>query len=65
MVSSIGYEWTRWQTDVPDFLMLDRAASSAITPLLLGLLCIAAMCVLFLARQRREHDDQLNNLLDQ
>ena len=53
LASSIGYEWTLWQTGVPDFLQFGRAMSSAITPLILGLACIAAMYGLFLARQRR------------
>ena len=53
LASSIGYEWTLWQTGVPDFLMLDRALRSAIMPLIIGLSCIAAMYGLFLLRQRR------------
>lgn len=53
LASSIGYEWTLWQTGVPDFLMLDKAMTSAIIPLIAGLSFIVAMCVLFFVRQRR------------
>lgn len=53
LASSIGYEWTLWQTGVSDFLMFDRALRSAIMPLVAGLLCMAAVCVLFWLRQRR------------
>lgn len=54
LASSIGYEWTLWQTGVPDFLMLDRALPSAITPLILGLSCIVAVYVLVWLRERRK-----------
>lgn len=54
LASSIGYEWTLWQTGVPDFLMLDRALSSTITPLIVGLSCIVAVHMLLLVRQRRK-----------
>ncbi len=54
LASSIGYEWTLWQTGVPDFLMLDRAASSAFTPLIVGLSCIIAVHMLLLVRRRRK-----------
>lgn len=53
LASSIGYEWTLWQTGVPDFLMLDRAMRSAIIPLIAGLLFIVAVWVLFVLGQRR------------
>ena len=53
LASSIGYEWTLWQTGLPDFLMFDRAISSAIVPLILGLVCIAVIVALVEVRQRR------------
>ena len=53
LASSIGYEWTLWQTGLPDFLMFDRAISSAIVPLILGLVCIAVIVALVHVRQRR------------
>lgn len=54
LASSIGYEWTLWQTGVPDFLMMGKALRSAIMPLIVGLLCIAAMYGLFFLQQRRK-----------
>lgn len=54
LASSIAYEWTLWQTGVPDFLMLDKAIDSALLPFLVGLLVIVAMFTIFIARQRRK-----------
>jgi hypothetical protein len=53
LASSIGYEWTLWQTGIPDFLMLGRAFRSAIMPLIAGLFVIGTMSVLFWGRRRR------------
>ncbi len=53
LASSIGYEWTLWQTGVPDFLSVGTVLRSAIMPLTTGLLFIAGMCVLFWVRRRR------------
>jgi CubicO group peptidase (beta-lactamase class C family) len=53
LASSLGYEWTLWQTGVPDFLMLDRAIESALLPLVVGLVFILVVFVLFIVRQRR------------
>ncbi len=53
LASSIGYEWTLWQTGVPDFLMVGNALRSGVVPWTVGLLCIAATCVGFWVRQRR------------
>jgi CubicO group peptidase (beta-lactamase class C family) len=53
LASSIGYEWTLWQTGSPDFLMIDKALSSAIIPLVLGLAFIAAIAATLHMRQRR------------
>jgi hypothetical protein len=53
LASSIGYEWTLWQTGSPDFLMIDKALSSAIIPLVLGLTLIAAIAATLHMRQRR------------
>lgn len=54
LASSIAYEWTLWQTGVPDFLMLDKAIDSALLPFLVGLLVIVVMFTIFIVRQRRK-----------
>ena len=54
LASSIAYEWTLWQTGVPDFLMLDKAINSALLPFLVGLLMTVVMFTIFIARQRRK-----------
>jgi len=43
LATAIAFEWTLWQTGVPDFLMLDRVMESALMPFLLGLLFIMVM----------------------
>ena len=52
LASSIGSEWTIWQTGVPDFLMLERAVRSAIVPWILGLGGMAALWGLVWMRRR-------------
>ena len=53
LASSIGYEWTLWQTGVADFLMVEKAARSAVGPLLIGYVLIAATALLLWLGQRR------------
>lgn len=43
LATTIGSEWTLWQTGVGDFLSVDRALRSALVPWLLGLAAIAAL----------------------
>lgn len=43
LASTIGGEWTLWQTGVVDFLSIDRAVRSALVPWLLGLAGMAAL----------------------
>ncbi|MCE9601508.1 MAG: beta-lactamase family protein [Gemmatimonadetes bacterium] len=43
LATTIGSEWTLWQTGVVDFLSVDRALRSAFVPWLLGLAVIAAL----------------------
>lgn len=53
LASSIGYEWTLWQTGVADFLTVEKAARSAVSPLLIGYVLIAATALLLWLGQRR------------
>lgn len=43
LATTIGSEWTLWQTGVVDFLSVERALRSALVPWLLGLATIAAL----------------------
>ena len=45
LATTIGSEWTLWQTGVADFLSVDRALRSALVPWLLGLAAIAALWI--------------------
>ncbi len=56
LATSIAFEWTLWQTGVPDFLMLDRVLSSALVPFVTGLLIMLVMVVLLIWRQRRREN---------
>ena len=51
LATAIAFEWTLWQTGVPDFLMLKRVMASALVPWLVGLLFIAIMIGLYGVRQ--------------
>jgi CubicO group peptidase (beta-lactamase class C family) len=52
LASAIAYEWTLWQTGAPDFLMLNRAIDSALTPWLLGILLILGMFAYVVVRRK-------------
>lgn len=54
LASTIGSEWTLWQTGVVDFLSTERAIRSAVLPWLLGLGAMAALWGWRLLRRRRE-----------
>ena len=56
LASTLAFEWTLWQTGVPDFLMLDRAINSAVVPIVVGMLVIVAGFVFYLLRQRRRRN---------
>ncbi|BFM08169.1 serine hydrolase domain-containing protein [Halioxenophilus aromaticivorans] len=45
LASEIGYEWTLWQTGLPDFLHLDTAFNSAVVPAVVGLTVIIGLLV--------------------
>lgn len=51
LASSIAYEWTLWQTGMPDFLMVDKAVESALLPFAIG---TALIVFIFLAFKRRK-----------
>ena len=53
LATSIGSEWTLWQTGVADFLSIDRAVRSALVPWLLGLASLAALWGGWLLRRHR------------
>ena len=56
LATSIAFEWTLWQTGVPDFLMLNRAMASALVPWIAGLFFIALSIGLFSVwRNRTNH----------
>lgn len=52
LATLIAYEWTVWQTGSPDFLMLDRAIESALTPVVVGVSLIVAMFIFFSIKHR-------------
>ncbi len=56
LATLIAYEWTVWQTGSPDFLMLDRAIESALTPVVAGVLFIVAMFIFFSIKHRRNRN---------
>lgn len=53
LATTIGSEWTLWQTGVVDFLSVDRALRSAFVPWFLGLAVIAALWGWRVVRRRR------------
>jgi CubicO group peptidase (beta-lactamase class C family) len=52
LASSAAYEWTLWQTGYPDFLALDKAIKSALTPSIIGVLFILVGYFCFLFKRR-------------
>ena len=45
LASLLAYHWTLWQTGYPDFLSLDRAVASAMTPIIVGSLVILLLAL--------------------
>ncbi len=45
LASSLAYEWTLWQTGMPDFLAFEKAIASAILPVALGVALIALLVI--------------------
>jgi CubicO group peptidase (beta-lactamase class C family) len=54
LATSLAYEWTLWQTGVPDFLLIDKALESALMPMLIGVLIIVALFVYLVMARRRK-----------
>ena len=53
LATTIGSEWTLWQTGVVDFLSINRAVRSALGPWLLGLATMGALWGWRVVRRRR------------
>ncbi len=54
LATSLAYEWTLWQTGVPDFLLLDKALESALMPMIIGILLIVVLFVYVTFARRRK-----------
>jgi hypothetical protein len=54
LATSLAYEWTLWQTGVPDFLLLDKALKSALMPMVIGVLIIVALFAYLTIASRRK-----------
>lgn len=56
LASELGYEWTLWQTDKPDFIMAEKAIASALMPFIIGLgVWIVAVVVYFVRTRFRKN----------
>lgn len=55
LASSIGSQWTLWQTGLPDFLSFEAALQSAVMPLLMGVMLTGLLVVgmVLFSRRRR------------
>lgn len=55
LASLIAFEWTLWQTGVPDFLMVNRVLASALVPWIAGLLVLVLIMIGYNMWRRRNH----------
>ena len=62
LATSIAFEWTLWQTGVPDFLMLKRTMASALVPWIAGLFFIALSIGLFSVWRNRTNQTRAQGL---
>ncbi len=46
LATMLGFEWTLWQSGYPDFLLMDRAITSAYIPMAIGALVILLLSLL-------------------
>ena len=53
LASRIAYEWGLWQSGYPDFIQSGLAIESAMRPMLIGVLLIAALAIILLIRLSR------------